>query len=99
MRDDIATYRGDAIHLSLGVNWSFSATPLTPDRPILARAEWGNYPSSDRALETAKREIDDLFGAPDGDGAAGEIHLRQKPSAEYVSMGIGEHRHSDRPQR
>jgi hypothetical protein len=35
MRDNIATYRGYAIHVSLGVNWSFAATPLTPDRPIL----------------------------------------------------------------
>jgi hypothetical protein len=61
MRDVIATYHGYAIHLSLGVNWSFTATPLTPDRPILARAEWGNYPSSDKALETAKLEIDDLL--------------------------------------
>jgi hypothetical protein len=43
MRDVIATYRGYPVHLSLGVNWSFTATPLTPDRPILARAEWGNW--------------------------------------------------------
>jgi hypothetical protein len=61
MRDVIAVYRGYAIYLSLGLNWSFTATPLTPDRPILARAEWGNYPSQDLALETAKREIDDLL--------------------------------------
>ena len=43
MSDVIATYRGYPVHLSLGVNWSFTATPLTPDRPILARAEWGNW--------------------------------------------------------
>ncbi len=61
MRDVIAVYRGYAIYLSLGLNWSFTATPLTPDRPILARAVWGNYPSRGRALETAKREIDDLL--------------------------------------
>jgi hypothetical protein len=59
MPDVIAVYRGYAIYLSLGV--TFTATPLTPDRPILARAEWGNYPSSEIALETAKREIDDLL--------------------------------------
>jgi hypothetical protein len=61
MRDIISVYRGYAVYLSLGVNWSFTATPLTPDRPILAHAEWGNYPSQDKALETAKREIDDLL--------------------------------------
>ena len=61
MPDVIAVYRGYAIYLSLGVTWSFTATSLTPDRPILARAEWGNYPSSEIALETAKHEIDALL--------------------------------------
>jgi hypothetical protein len=61
MHDVIAAYRGYAIYLSLGTNWSFTATPLTPDRPILARAEWGNYPSRDAAFETAKGKIDDLL--------------------------------------
>ena len=61
MHDVITVYRGYAIYLSLGLNWSFRATPLTPDRPILARAEWGNYRSQDKALDTAKREIDGLL--------------------------------------
>jgi hypothetical protein len=61
MRDVIAVYRGYSIYLSHGLNWSFTATPLTPDRPILARAEWGNYLSRDTALETAKLEIDHLL--------------------------------------
>jgi hypothetical protein len=61
MRDVIAVYRGYSIFLSLGLNWSFTAAPLTPDRPILPRAEWGDYPSPEIALETAKREIDDLL--------------------------------------
>ena len=40
MRDVISVYRGYSIFLSLGLNWSFTATPRTPDRPILPRAEW-----------------------------------------------------------
>ena len=34
-----------------------------------------------------------------GDGAAGEIHLRQKPAAKDISMRIGKHGHSNGPQR
>jgi hypothetical protein len=58
---DSAIYRRYAIYVSHGLNWSFSATPLTPARPILARATWEGYPSRDIALESAKREIDDLL--------------------------------------
>ena len=61
MDDYRATYRGYAIHLSHGLNWSFAASPLTPERPILASAMWEGYSSRGMALETAKREIDDLL--------------------------------------
>jgi len=37
--------------------------------------------------------------ASDGDGAASEIHLRQEPAAKNISMRIGKHGHSNRPQR
>ena len=60
--DDYRTiYRGYAIYLSHGLNWSFTASPLTPERPILASATWEGYSSRGIALETAKREIDDLL--------------------------------------
>ena len=58
---DSSTYRSYTIDLSQGLNWSFRATPLTPAQPILTRATWEGYPSRDVALETAKREIDDLL--------------------------------------
>jgi hypothetical protein len=60
--DDYRTiYRGYAIYLSHGLNWAFTASPLTPDRPILVSATWEGYSSRDIAFETAKREIDDLL--------------------------------------
>jgi hypothetical protein len=60
--DDYRTiYRGYAIYLSHGLNWSFAASPLTPEWPILASARWEDYSSRALALETAKREIDDLL--------------------------------------
>ena len=59
MGDCRAIYRGYAIYLSHGLNWSFVASPLTPDRPILVSATWDGYSSRGIALETARREIDD----------------------------------------
>jgi hypothetical protein len=61
MHDFRAIYRGYAIYLSHGVNWSFTATPLSPERPILTRAKWEGYHSQRIALRTAKREIDGLL--------------------------------------
>jgi len=58
---DSSIYRGYTIYLSQGLNWSFTATPFTSARPILACATWEGYPSRDIALESAKREIDDLL--------------------------------------
>jgi hypothetical protein len=58
---DSSFYRGYNIYLSQGLSWSFTATPLTSAQPILASAKWEGYPSRDIALETAKREIDDLL--------------------------------------
>src|SRR5262245_65760153 len=46
----------------------------------------------DRALKAhpSDRDGDDsTIGASNGDGAAGEIHLRQKPAAKNVAMRIG----------
>src|SRR5262249_29132348 len=42
---------------------------------------------------------DPTVGASDGDGAASKIHLRQEPAAKNISMRIGKHGHSNRPQR
>jgi hypothetical protein len=58
---DSAIYRGYTIYLSQGLNWSFTATPLTPAQPILPCATWEGYHSRAIALESAKREIDDLL--------------------------------------
>jgi hypothetical protein len=60
MRDVISVYRGYSIFLSLGLNWSFTATPSRRTGQF-CRAPNGNYPSQKIALETAKREIDDLL--------------------------------------
>jgi hypothetical protein len=60
MRDS-AIYRGYAICLSQGLNWSFTTTPITPEWPILACATGAGFHSRDIALESAKREIDDVL--------------------------------------
>jgi hypothetical protein len=52
-----AIYRGYAIYLSQGLNWSFTASPLTPERPILASAKWEGYSSRGIALESAKAKL------------------------------------------
>src|SRR5262245_2172605 len=47
----------------------------------------------DRALKAHRsdRDGDDsTIGASKGDGAAGEIHLRQKPASKNVPMRIGD---------
>jgi hypothetical protein len=60
MRDS-AIYRGYTIYLSQGLNWSFTATPLTSAQPVLSYPTWDGYHSREIALETAKREIDEVL--------------------------------------
>jgi hypothetical protein len=54
---DSSIYRGYTIYLSQGLNWSFTATPLTSAQPIGER-QMGGLPL---AGHSAKREIDDLL--------------------------------------
>ena len=61
MREFRTLYRGYAIYVSHGGNWCFTAVPLTPELPIMARARWEGYPSQGIALQTAKHEIDHLL--------------------------------------
>ena len=68
---DQVKYRGYLIYLttasdlwntpSTQAGWRFSAVPLTPDLPILRRSLYHLFASREQALNTARREIDNLL--------------------------------------
>jgi len=62
MGDHRCVYRGYAIYVSDGASsWSFHAEPIHLDFPILPRVSFEGHETRGAALQTAKRQIDQLL--------------------------------------